>query len=276
MAYLGAGEGAATGAAVGSIVPGVGTAVGGIIGGAADFIGGIFGGDNRKFGAHDASQLAMKWYRYYLQREPDPQGRLWWQRQIEQDGPAKAWGNFSASPEFASKGAGYRVGFMRDKYGIEPTDGVPVAYPQPEPGQGRANSPDYGVFPPVQVTPPNYGPIVLPPSAIPPVLQLPASGAPNNVPYNMPISTQGGGGSVAGTQVNGILSKLGRPGGFIVTPSDPNGDGIDETTGKLTDDARASLARASMSMGGGSISPMMLALGGAALVGIVALSMRRK
>lgn len=265
MAYLGAGEGAATGAAIGSVIPGVGTAIGGAVGGAVDFVNSIFGGDNRKYGAHDASQLAMKWYRYYLQREPDPAGRLWWQRQIEQDGPAKAWANFSASPEFASKGASYRVGFMRDKYAVEPTDRVPAAYPQPEPGQGRPNTADYGVFAPVQVAAPSYGPIVLPPAAVPPVLQVPV------LPSGAPAATV-----VPPAQVTGVLAKLGKAGAFKVTPGDPNGDGVDENTGKLTDDARAAVAQSSIAASAGGLSPVALALVGAVVIGGVVLASRRK
>ena len=82
------------------MVPGVGTAIGGAVGAVAGLVAGLFGGSSGSQTTSDfASQLATKWYQLYLNRQPDAAGLAWWITQIMQDGPAKAWSNFSTSSE---------------------------------------------------------------------------------------------------------------------------------------------------------------------------------
>ena len=74
----------------------------------------------------DASTLANKWYTLYMypnghQPNPDSAGIAWWITQIMQDGPAKAWGNFSSSKEPMS----YNVVGLAQQYASQyggPTD----------------------------------------------------------------------------------------------------------------------------------------------------------
>ncbi len=109
------GSGAATGAAVGSVVPVLGTAVGTVVGSLVGAISGLFGGGVDKTGlpkvpssnADFNQALATKWYTLYLGGDitQDPAAKQglaqaigYWATQIAQDGPQRAWVNWSGSP----------------------------------------------------------------------------------------------------------------------------------------------------------------------------------
>jgi hypothetical protein len=96
------------------------------IGGIVSAIASIFGGgkdstglprvptNNRSF----ADNLAFKWYDLYLQRARDDNG--WWTTQIMQDGPQRAWVNFSTSAEPQSKGVNQKAtSYQAQGYGSQ-------------------------------------------------------------------------------------------------------------------------------------------------------------
>jgi hypothetical protein len=109
--------GLSTGAAIGSVIPVLGTAVGGAVGAVVGLVSGLFGGGKDKTGLPQIpsangdfnNALATKWYTLYFPRYAPggPQanaatqaaGIAYWAKQIAQDGPQRAWANFSTSAQ---------------------------------------------------------------------------------------------------------------------------------------------------------------------------------
>jgi hypothetical protein len=116
----GTGSGVATGAAVGSVVPVVGTGIGAAIGGLLS----IFGGKDKtglpQQPINDyafAHALAMKWFNLYAQDYTSTDNYGYWTTQIMQDGPQRAWANFSSSPEMVQKNVTAAAAAYASQYG---------------------------------------------------------------------------------------------------------------------------------------------------------------
>jgi hypothetical protein len=140
---------------------------------------------NSGWSAADAATLATKWYVLYLGRQPDASGLSHWITEIQNDGPALAWQNFSSSSEPMAANATGKAQQLASEYGgpteIGPTGGIytpPTAvgtdFTPPADPTSPVSPFSTGLFP--------FGPAITPtPVAAPVLYTAPTSATPPSV-----------------------------------------------------------------------------------------------
>lgn len=112
------------GAAAGSVVPVLGTAIGALVGLGIS----LFSGSNKETGGNlnpTFVAITNKWYNWFLGRPADASGAAWWPGQMQADGIANAWMNFSTSKEPVAAGVAQKAAAYQSLGYGAPTDPPP-------------------------------------------------------------------------------------------------------------------------------------------------------